>query len=99
VLAEGLWAELKPKNIDVLACIAGATDTPAYRGTKPKGGVPIQSPDEVVRTALKALGSGPVVISGRTNRLASFVLGRLLPKTAAVRLMSSQLEKQYGDKP
>ena len=99
VLAEGLWAELRPKNIDVLACIAGATDTPAYRGTKPRGGVPLQSPDEVVRTALKALGTGPVVISGGANRIASFVIGRLLPKIAAVRLMSSQLEKQYGDQP
>jgi short-subunit dehydrogenase len=96
VLAEGLWAELKPKNIDVLACIAGATNTPAYRATKPKGSVPMQSPDEVVVTALKALGKRPVVISGRANKIVSFLFGRMLPKTPSVRIMSAQLERLYG---
>jgi short-subunit dehydrogenase len=98
VLAEGLWAELKPEGVDVLACVAGATDTPNYQATKPDGNAPTQSPDDVVKTALDALGKGPVVISGRTNKIVSFVFGRLLPKSLSVRLMSAQLEQLYGDK-
>ncbi len=37
-LAEALFHELKPNNIDVMACIAGATATEAYLKTNPKYG-------------------------------------------------------------
>jgi len=30
ILAEGLWKELKPHGVDVLACVAGAILTPGY---------------------------------------------------------------------
>ena len=31
ILAEGLWKELKPRGVDVLACVAGAILTPGYQ--------------------------------------------------------------------
>jgi len=96
VLAEGLWAELKPHGVDVLACVAGATDTPNYQATKPDGNAPTQTPDEVVSLALVSLGRGPVVISGFANKIVSFLFGRVLPKSVSVRLMSAQLQRLYG---
>ena len=96
VLAEGLWAELGPKGVDVLACVAGATDTPKYQATKPAGRVPMQQAEDVAAAALAALGKKPVVISGTANKLTSFVFGRLLPKALVLRLMRSQLDRIYG---
>jgi uncharacterized protein len=96
VLAEGLWAELRPQGVDVLACVAGATDTPKYRATKPDGKVPTQPAADVAALALRSLGKKPVVVSGLANKLISFIFGRLLPKMLVVRLMSSQLNRIYG---
>lgn len=38
--------------------------------------------------AIEALGKGPRVIPGSTNKVASFVMGRLLPCRAAVGIMA-----------
>ena len=35
VFAEGLWYELRREGVDVMACCAGATRTPAYEASKP----------------------------------------------------------------
>ena len=43
ILAEGLWKELKPHGVDVLACVAGAILTPGYQqaeGAKARAGNP-----------------------------------------------------------
>lgn len=96
VLAEALWAELREAGVDVLACRAGATRTPNYLQTKPRASAPAMEPEEVVREALGALGRGPSVVTGVTNRLAAFVLGRVLPRRAAVALMARQMKKMYG---
>jgi hypothetical protein len=89
VLAEGLWSELKPSGVDVLACVAGAILTPGYsqaESAKPAPGT--LKPEEVAEQALRALGKGPVVIPGGVNKLARFVLTRLLSRRAAIALMS-----------
>ena len=39
VLAEGLWDELREHGVDVLACRAGATRTPAFERSKPAPGL------------------------------------------------------------
>ena len=96
VLAEGLWAELKPQGVDVLACVAGATDTPKYQATKPDGKVPTQRAEDVAALALASLGKKPVVISGLASKAISFLFGRLLPKALVVRIMASQLDRIYG---
>ena len=88
-LAEGLWKELKPRGVDVLACVAGAILTPGYQqaeGSKPAPGT--LAPEQVAEQALNALGHGPIVIPGAVNKVGRFVLARLLTRRAAIALMS-----------
>jgi short-subunit dehydrogenase len=88
-LAEGLWNELEPRGVDVLACVAGAILTPGYQqaeGARPAPGA--LPPEQVAERALNALGHGPIVIPGAVNRLGRFVLARLLSRRAAITLMS-----------
>ncbi|MDP9028065.1 MAG: SDR family NAD(P)-dependent oxidoreductase [Actinomycetota bacterium] len=91
ILAEGLWRELKPRGVDVLACVAGAILTPGYQQAESAKPAPGTLTAEVVaETALKALasGKGPVVVPGAVNKLGRFVLTRLLTRRAAIALMS-----------
>ncbi|MEO8094536.1 MAG: SDR family NAD(P)-dependent oxidoreductase [Pseudolysinimonas sp.] len=89
ILAEGLWSELKPRGVDVLACTAGAILTPGYEqaeGAKPAPGtLPAAA---VAEQTLNALGKGPIVIPGAVNKLGRFVLTRLLSRRAAIAIMS-----------
>jgi uncharacterized protein len=90
VLAEGLWAELKPHGVDVLACLAGAIRTPGYQeadgGTSAPGTLDAKV---VAEQTLNALGKGPIIIPGAVNKIARFVLTRLLSRRAAIAIMSS----------
>jgi short-subunit dehydrogenase len=95
VLAEGLWAELRERGVDVLACRAGATLTPAFQATRPRAQVPTMSPEAVVAEALDALGHGPTVVAGGLNRLAAFLMGRLLPRRAAIGIMERATRRLY----
>jgi short-subunit dehydrogenase len=101
VLAEGLWWELGKSGVDVLACVAGATDTPGYRTSAPRpgtdGNVPVQSPDAVAEEALAALGKRPSIVTGGKNRFAAALLSRLLPRKAAVKLMGRTMDRMYGE--
>ena len=88
ILAEGLWQELREQGVDVIACCAGAVETPGYQRSG-KGRVPgILNPDAVARRTLDALGRGPRVVPGLVNRLVAVLLTRLLPRKAAIRLMA-----------
>jgi short-subunit dehydrogenase len=100
-LAEGLWSELRERGVDVLACCAGATLTPGYeRVTHPASASGIaprpQQPAEVAREALDALGRRPYVVTGRANRVASFVMRRILTRRAAVAVIGRQMRQRYG---
>ncbi len=89
ILAEGLWKELKPHGIDVLACCAGAILTPGYLSAekgKPAPGT--MEADKVAEQTLKALGKGPIVIPGEVNKAGRFILTRLLSRKAAINLIS-----------
>ena len=89
-LAEGMWFELAPRGVDVLAVCAGATRTPRYLESA-KGRAPGElEPAQVAREALASLGRGPLVIPGRFNRIASQLMRRLLPRRAAIRIMGGQ---------
>lgn len=100
VLAEGLWWELGKEGVDVLACVAGATDTPGYRASEPESReaakVPVMRAEAVVEEALAGLGRQPSLIPGRKNRWAAAFLARLLPRRAAVRLMGRTMDRMYG---
>ncbi len=92
-LAEGLWYELRPRGVDVLAVCAGATATPNMLRASQVAPPGMQQPAEVVREALDALGTRPLLIPGAFNRLASFVMRRLLPRRATIAIMGSQTRK------
>jgi short-subunit dehydrogenase len=89
VLAEGLWKELKPHGIDVIGCCAGAILTPGYQQAEQSKTAPgTLAACDVAEQTLKALGKGPIVIPGGVNKIARFVLTRLLTKRAAIGIMS-----------
>lgn len=98
VLAEGLWAELRPRGVDVIACLAGPTDTPTYRAGRPRTATvewpPVMDPTDVARRTLSALGSGPILVPGRMNRVTSALL-RCLPSRLAVEIMSASTRRMY----
>jgi short-subunit dehydrogenase len=60
ILGEALWAELKPRGIDVLSMVLGPTDTPAFRrvlhGRDFDG---VADPDDVAATMLDHVAEGP----------------------------------------
>jgi short-subunit dehydrogenase len=89
ILGEGLWRELGPRGVDVLVSCAGAIRTPGYAKSATKDAPGTLDPAVVARRTLDALGHGPTVVPGAINRIARFVLGRLLSRRAAVALMAS----------
>ena len=89
ILAEGLWKELKPHGIDVLGCCAGAIITPGYQNAeKTKTAPGTLKASVVAEKTLNALGKGPVVIPGIINKIAHFVLTRLLTRKTAIDIMA-----------
>ncbi|MEQ1755134.1 MAG: SDR family NAD(P)-dependent oxidoreductase [Micropepsaceae bacterium] len=84
VLGEGLWHELRPKGVDVVVSCSGAIRTPGYALTARKDAVGTLDADVVANETLDALGRGPIVVPGAVNRLAHFVLGRVLPRRIAI---------------
>lgn len=98
-LAEALHHELKPHHIDVMACVAGATSTPAYLKTNPKYGLlkpAVMKPEVVAESALDSLGKKTLFIPGFSNRLNYFILTRLLPRKMAATIANKTMEKMYG---
>jgi short-subunit dehydrogenase len=96
VLAEGLWYELGARGVDVLACRAGATRTPGFLASRPRtGAAPVMDPAPVVRAALAALGRAPSMVPGWANRAAAFLMGRLLPRRTAIRIMGNATRAMY----
>ena len=89
ILAEGLWKELKPHGIDVMACCAGAILTPGYlKAEKSKPAPGTMSADDVAEKTLKALGRGPITIPGWINKIGRFILTRILSRKAAIDIIS-----------
>lgn len=99
VLGETLWSELRPRGVDVHVCVAGATLTPNFKAQtrveKQRMAFPM-APEAVVDAMLRRLGGGPTVITGRMNRLVHLLLGKLIPRTAAVRFFSRTMRDMYG---
>jgi len=88
VLGEGLWSELKPHGVDVLVSCAGAVRTPGYAAAASGDAPGALDADVVAEQTLDALGRGPVVTPGATNRLACFVMARLLPLRTQIGIMA-----------
>jgi short-subunit dehydrogenase len=100
VFAESLWYEWKDKGVDVIACIAGATETPGYIKTNPRKASflapKVQTPKEVVSECLYKLGTQPSFIPGSANKIATFFMQRLLPKKTAINIMGDTTRKMYN---
>jgi uncharacterized protein len=62
IFCEALWSELKPRGIDVLVHIVGATDTPARARSGARNLMPLTPPDEVAQLGLDNLAQGPVFV-------------------------------------
>lgn len=88
VLGEGLWSELRPHGVDVVVSSAGAIRTPGYAKTAGKDAPGTLDAEAVAEKTLDALGHGPVVVPGAINRVARFVLGRVLPRRAAINIFA-----------
>ena len=90
VLAEGLWEELAPRGVDVIACSAGAVRTPGYAGAAAGRDAPgTLDASRVAERTLSALGRGPIVIPGFVNRIAATLMTRILSRRAAIRIMAA----------
>jgi hypothetical protein len=88
VLAEGLWAELRPAGVDVLACMAGAVATPNLARAKATRAPGTVTPEAVVGAALRALGRRPRTVPGGVSRLSAAVMSRLLPRRTAIHVIA-----------
>lgn len=96
VLGEALWDELREHGVDVLACRAGATRTPAFEKSSPKPGpAPIMDARPVAIEALAALGKGPSMVPGALNRAAAFFMQHVMPRKVAVATMGASTRKMY----
>jgi len=102
VLGEGLWDEFRNHGVDVVPFVAGATTTPNYLRSEPNDAgawnPPRMSPESVAREALAALGKGPRAVAGRANRVALFVMERLLARKKRVEIMGRATRKMYAQK-
>jgi short-subunit dehydrogenase len=97
-LAESLWIELGQRGVDVLALVAGLTDTPAMH----RSGVRFDDPtfvamsaDDVAEEAIGALGRGPVHVAGKQNREMAAALWPA-PRVELISAMSAGAASLYG---
>lgn len=97
LLGEALWYELKKHKIDVLALNPGGTDTEFQRIASLGTGPAPRTPQQVVETALNALGKKPSVVDGALNKTMT-VLGKFLPRRNLVSMAGKISEKLYNAK-
>ncbi len=89
---DSLWAELKPRGVDVVTCAAGPTETPTYAQVRTSSFPPAMNPEHVVTATLRALGKRPRVVPGLFNRFSTLLLAPL-PRTTALRVIAAQTKK------
>jgi uncharacterized protein len=99
VLGESLWAELRPEGIDVVTVCAGAVRTPGYGAASTKEAPGTLDAAVVAEQALDALGHGPTVVPGALNKLALFLMRRVLTRAGAVGLMQRSTSKVLAAPP
>lgn len=101
-LAEALWYEMRKYGVHVMACVAGATNTPNYISSKPKRVGLINPrpmrPNKVARGSLRKLKKNkPYHIPGFNNRFNSFILRRMLKRERTIKFMGNIASKMYGE--
>ena len=88
VLAEGLWHEVRPAGVEVIACVAGAVATPGYATSTSSRAPGTMAPEAVVKATLAAIGRTPVVVPGKFNSVASAVMSRAMSRRVAIEIMA-----------
>ncbi len=96
VFGESLWGELRGNGVDVVTACAGAIRTASYAKAAAVEAPGMLDPSVVAELALKALGHGPTAILGGVNKLALFVLRRLMSRRGAVKMMQRNIAKTVG---
>jgi short-subunit dehydrogenase len=91
VFAEGLWAELQPKGVDVVYVVLGATDTPARarQGFDDSPDTFIDDPDDVARDTFEQITQGPVLV--RPQLEEAFKMFSSMPRRQAAEAMRDLL--------
>jgi short-subunit dehydrogenase len=90
VFGESLWGELREAGVDVVVSCAGAIRTPGYASASQAKDAPGTLDAEVVaQQTLAALGKCPRVVPGWINTLAQWLVGRLLPRKTAIKIMDN----------
>lgn len=89
--AEGLWAELQPKGVDVVYVVLGATDTPtrARQGFQDPPDLYIDDPNDVARDTLHNIKHGPVLV--RPHLEQGFQFFQSAPRRQAAEAMRNLL--------
>jgi short-subunit dehydrogenase len=98
--SEALAEENRPFNITVTAVCPGPTETNFFSAAKavPFSAKGMQTPEEVVDKALKAVkAKKPLVISGITNYIGA-VLGTITPDSLVTRVIGDYLRPKLKDK-
>src|SRR5688500_12707905 len=97
--SEALWEENRPHGVHVMALCPGVTETNFFEAAKiqkpPLRGV--QTPEDVVETALRGLSRGKShIVSGWTN-LLMIESERLVPRSFVARMAGRVLRPYFGD--
>ncbi len=91
--SEALWAEYQDRGIRVLAICPGATDTNFHTIAQEPAVGRMNTPEQVVLTALKALEQGrSSVIPGLSNALMSGLLPRIFPRELTARIVKRMMQ-------
>ncbi|WP_201733753.1 SDR family NAD(P)-dependent oxidoreductase [Acidithrix sp. C25] len=81
VLSEGLWGEVKDKNISILTITLGAISTPGLISRAQKKTPGQLDPAKVVDQSLSHLEGGPTYTPGLNNKIGLTVLNKILPRS------------------
>ena len=97
--SEALWDENRASGVHVMALCPGVTETNFFAAAEQTDKPPMrtmQTPDEVVDTALKGLKRGKShIISGWTNYLTTET-ERLVPRSVVARIAGRAMRPKYG---
>ena len=101
-LAEALWDELKPHNVDVMAVCPGRITTPTYNALELKGGKkasfpPEMTADEMVKKVFQKFGKQPYIVPGFWNSFSSFMMTNFMSRVKAVKTMGNAGRNRYPE--
>jgi short-subunit dehydrogenase len=99
--AEGLWAELRRYNVDVLTLVLGKTDTPAFRALLAAKGLPVPAgmatPEAVAQVGLAQLPHGPIYNWGQTNDVAGMAPNSPDQRRARILAVDNSSKQVFGE--